>query len=121
MDVAIALLAAKAQDVQALSWHHPLDRPANAVDPLLHVQVLRHREVGNHCFHVPTRAHERIPAQCWISVEKNQDIRVLVDHRRRAPVFRIMIGNGADEASAFPGEAFVVLRVERYARVAHLI
>jgi len=72
--MAIALLAAKAQDVQALSRHHPLDCPANAVDPLLHLQVLRLIEVSNYCFHMPTRADKRVPAQGGVSIEKNEDI-----------------------------------------------
>src|SRR6266487_2699586 len=36
--MAIALLAAKAQNVQTLSRHHPPDRPTNPVDPPLHLE-----------------------------------------------------------------------------------
>ena len=61
--VAIALLAAEAEQVQPLGRDHLLDRLAHPIHPALKLQVLLFGEATDDAFDVATWTDQRVPAQ----------------------------------------------------------
>ena len=55
MDVAIALLASKRQNVHSLCWNYLLDGLRDSIDESLNRKIFFLRKVGCHVFTVVTR------------------------------------------------------------------
>ena len=80
--------------------------------PPLDLQVLLLGHVSDHPLDVTPWTHQRVSAQRWITVQKDEDLRVLVNHRVRAAILRVTVGQSADETRALARAAFIRLNVE---------
>jgi hypothetical protein len=61
MDVTVALLTAKAQDIQALGLDYLLDGATHPIRPALELEVLRFSEIADHAFDVSPRTYKCVP------------------------------------------------------------
>lgn len=108
----VALLTSKAEHVHSLGLDHLLDRATDPIDPALELEVFRLSKVTHHALDVPPWTDERVPAQRRTPIEEDQDLRILVNHNVRAPVFRVTLSEQADKAGSLSHPAFVRRNVE---------
>ena len=107
MDVAVSLLTAKTENVEAFRWHNLANCLTDPVDDRLEGEVLAEREVARHLFSMLLWRDEYVSVQWRISVQEGDRVLVFVDDMVFVP--RVPREHFADEA---PPAKLIADRVE---------
>ena len=110
MNVAVSLLTAQAEHVEALRRHDGHERSAQTMDDELNLFVLVASEVGNNMFAVVDGGDERVTALRRILAQEGNVVIIAVDDMLL--VTAIALNDAADEAVSTSNAPLVCGRIE---------